>query len=402
MAAVDVELVVVGAGPAGTAAALAAREAGLRVEVFDRARFPRDKTCGDGLTAAALRELDALGLDARTLPGYVAVGEAVLASPSGRDVRLPLDATEAGVVTRRVLDAALVEHARSQGIAVHDGVGVVGTAARDTHVELTLDDGPLAFVVAADGHFSTVRRALAPVSGNRAHPDLGTWHAFRRYYRGVRERRLHVVFDDDLLPGYAWVFPVGDDGANVGFGVLRDADGGPTGKQLAAWWRTIPVRSAVRRALGPDAEPDGPTRAWPIPAGYDPARLTHGRVLFAGDAAAVVDALTGEGIAQAVATGRLAARAVAAGGGPVAVASRYRVGVGRELGTDLRFARALQRVLTSPAGARASIAAAALTPWTRREFARWMFEDYPRALLGTPGRWKRPFRDLRWFSATGT
>jgi flavin-dependent dehydrogenase len=112
-------------------------------------------------------------------------------------------------------------------------------------------------------------------------------------------------------------------------------------------------------------------------------------VLFAGDAAGVVDPMTGEGIAQALETGALAAEAVAAGREPDAVSAQYRRSVGRALGRDLRFASALQTLLRSPLGARGAIAAAGLTPWTRRNFARWMFEDYPRALILTPDRWSR-------------
>ncbi len=100
--------------------------------------------------------------------------------------------------------------------------------------------------------------------------------------------------------------------------------------------------------------------------------------------------MTGEGIAQALETGALAVRAIAASpGDPDAVARRYRDAVDRALGRDLKFAALLQHILRVPLGARAAIAAASLTPWTRRNFARWMFEDYPRALVLTPGRWHR-------------
>ena len=95
-----------------------------------------------------------------------------------------------------------------------------------------------------------------------------------------------MLFDADLLPGYAWVFPVGGGRANVGFGVLRDRRAGASGKQLAALWRDVHRRDrAMREVLGPRAEPDATHRAWPIPARYDRARLASGRVLFAGDAA---------------------------------------------------------------------------------------------------------------------
>jgi flavin-dependent dehydrogenase len=272
----------------------------------------------------------------------------------------------------------------------------------DDSITATLDDGTVIsarFLVAADGHWSPVRRM---VDGDDQ-PDLGSWHAFRQYFTGVDDRRLWVLFEEDLLPGYAWVFPVGDGRANVGFGVLRSSsgrrasgrrasgrrDGGANGKALAAQWRGLAGRPTLRRALGPHAEPEGTVRAWPIPAAYDRDRLTSGRVLFVGDAGNVVDPMTGEGIAQALESGMLAARAIAGHGDAAEVAARYRDDVDRALGADLRFAGLLQHVLRVPLGARAAIRAASLTPWTRRNFARWMWEDYPRALLLTPRRWHR-------------
>src|SRR5262249_39314885 len=168
-------------------------------------------------------------------------------------------------------------------------------------------------------------------------------------------------------------------------------------KALAAQWRGLVDRPSMRRALGAHAEPEGTVRAWPIPADYDRARLSHGRVLFVGDAASVVDPMTGEGIAQALESGVLAARATAsAPTDAAAVSARYRADVDRALGAALRFAALLQHVLRVPIGARAAIRAASLTPWTRRNFARWMWEDYPRALLFTPRRWHR-----RMFESTG-
>jgi flavin-dependent dehydrogenase len=228
-----------------------------------------------------------------------------------------------------------------------------------------------------------VRRALAPDTPH----DLGEWHAARQYFTGVNDERLWVVFERDLLPGYAWVFPLPGGAANVGYGVLR-ADG-RSGKELKELWPELLARPTLRAILGPTARASEPVRAWPIPTRYDPARLANGRVLFVGDAAGVVDPMTGEGIAQALETGSLAAESAAAGGDPDVVAARYRRRVGRALGRDLRFASLLQSLLRSPTGARAAIGAAALTPWTRRNFARWMFEDYPRALVLTPDRWRR-------------
>jgi flavin-dependent dehydrogenase len=116
-----VEVLVIGAGPAGIAAAMTAHRAGRSVLVVDRATFPRDKICGDGLTTAALRELDTLGLDPATVPSWIDVDAALVRSPSGREVVFPFpegDGLYGAVCRRRDLDNALVELARSLGIEI--------------------------------------------------------------------------------------------------------------------------------------------------------------------------------------------------------------------------------------------------------------------------------------------
>ncbi len=382
------DVVVVGAGPAGAAAALQAQARGLTVRVLDKARFPRDKICGDGLTTAGLRLLEQLGVDVRTVPSYTPVRETVMVGPSGRQVVLPIpaDGEHVAVVPRAELDHALVDAVHARGIALTEGVAVVAVEDRGNHVEVALDDGSSVtarFVVAADGHYSTVRKLVAPAA-----PQLGTWHAFRAYYRDVADDRLWVLFERDLLPGYAWVFPLPDGRANVGFGVLRGASPqSQRGRRLAALARDVFDRPAVRAILGPRATPEGAPRAWPIPSSYRRELLHAGRVLFAGDAAGVVDPMTGEGIAQALETGVLAVDAVA--DHPSAAATAYEHAVDHALGRDLRFAGALQRVLATRAGCRVALAVTDLTPWTRRNFARWMFEGYPRAVVLTPSRWQR-------------
>jgi geranylgeranyl reductase family protein len=389
-----VDVLVVGAGPAGAAAACEAHRTGLDVLTVDKARFPRDKTCGDGLTTGALRHFEALGVDVRALPSYASVRETVIVSPSGREVvlELPDDGEYAAAVMRHELDAALVDEARRRGVRICEGVGVRDIELGEHDVAVALDDGTAIraqWLIAADGHYSRVRRVVLGDSAGAI--DLGTWHAFRQYFHGVDDERMWVLFDAELLPGYAWVFPLGGGRANVGFGVLRDSrkEAAPSGKRLAAQWRDVISHPKLRAIVGPDATPDGPARAWPIPAAFDPARLAHGRVLFAGDAAHVVDPMTGEGIAQAIDSGLLAARAISDGGTAESVSACYRESVGRALGADLRFARQLQQLLRTPLGTRAAIRAAGLTPWTRRNFARWMFEDYPRAVVLTPRRWHR-------------
>jgi geranylgeranyl reductase family protein len=373
------DVIVAGAGPAGTAAAISAVRRGLRVVCVDKARFPRDKTCGDGLTTNALRLLEHLGLSrsAFDATGAATVAETVIVAPTGRRIVLPMPTggLHAAVVERRSLDAALVAHAQACGVDVREGHEIEKVVVDDERVRV--DDLEGRHLIAADGHWSPVRRMLEPDTPR----DLGDWHAVRQYFDHAATDQLWVSFERDLLPGYAWVFPLPGGRANVGYGVLRRD--GRSGKELKALWPKLLQRPALRDALGDAAVPSEQVHAWPIPTRYSPARLRHGaRVLFVGDAAGVVDPMTGEGIAQAIETGMLAAQSIATG-------ANYERLVHRALGRDLVFAGWLQRVLSYQWGARAALGAVDINDWTRRNFARWMWEDYPRALLGTPDRWRR-------------
>jgi geranylgeranyl reductase family protein len=386
-----VDLAIVGGGPAGSAAAITAARAGLSVLLVDRATFPRDKCCGDGLTALALRLGEGLGLDPLLILGWQAVEDLVIHPPGGRSTRYPLprgDGLYAAVVPRMQYDAALLDLARSAGADVRDGHGLTGITVDGDVATLEVEGlGTIraTTVVAADGMWSPTRKLLGLASSGYR----GEWQAFRQYVAdvGPAAADLHVWFEPDLLPGYAWSFPLPGGRANVGFGVLRGGQVavGDTGRI----WDGLMDRPAIRAVLGDNARPEGRRSAWPIPARVDAAVLDHGPVLFVGDAASASDALTGEGIGQALQTGILAAEAARAGGTAAEVASTYARSVRRDLVADHTMSVALQGMLASPAGARMALWATALVPWTRRNFARWLFEDYPRALLATPRRWKR-------------
>ncbi|MFM8266440.1 MAG: NAD(P)/FAD-dependent oxidoreductase [Ilumatobacteraceae bacterium] len=390
------DLLVIGAGPAGTAAAIVAARCGRSVVVIDKATFPRDKCCGDGLTTLALRELVPLGLRPTMVPSWQNVEAAWLRSPSGREVCLPMPSggVFAATTPRAELDAALVDLAREAGADVREAVSVRTIEEGDDRLCVGVDtaEGPdtiqARHVIAADGMWSPTRRLLeVGESGYR-----GEWHAARQYARhvtGPAAQRLYVWFEADLLPGYAWSFPLPGGRVNLGFGVPRDDV--RHGAELAALWTSLWSRPHIAAALGETVELEGRSTAWPIPAGIDRAVLSHGRVLFVGDAARATDVMTGEGIGQAVLTGRLAAEAVCNGGDHDAVARHYERAVRRELFADHRMSAVLGAMLSRPLLARGAVRLAGSTAWTRRNFVRWMFEDEPRAVVFTPRRWHRRF-----------
>lgn len=365
--------------------------------IVDKATFPRDKCCGDGLTTLALRELELLGLEPDRVDGWFDVHSAWLRSPTGREIEVPLPTTGlyAAVAPRRTLDNELVELARRAGAQVHDGHGFSEIDTDDAdHIDIDVDGlGSVRcrYVIAADGMWSPVRKALgANIEGYR-----GEWHAFRQYagnVTGPAAERLIVWFEADLLPGYAWSFPLPGNRANIGFGVLRED--GRRVQDMGDLWRDLLARPHVVAALGPDAQLEGRHTAWPIPARIDELSLTSGRVLFVGDAAAATDVMTGEGIGQALLTGRLAAEAIVTGGAmqPETVRDAYERSVSQHLFADHRMSKRLGAVLKHRAGAAAAIRiVAASGRWGRRNFARWMFEDEPRAIATSPRRWHRGF-----------
>ncbi len=387
-----VEVAVVGAGPAGIAAALTLHAMGhTDVLVVDKATFPRDKTCGDGLTTLALRELERLGLRPGDVASWTEVSRTFIHAPSGHIVTLPFPTgagSYAAIARRLDLDAALVDLARSRGVEVVDGAALQGAVDHGDRIDLDVEGlGVVAaqWVVGADGMWSPLRRALgANEPGYR-----GEWHAFRQYFRDVAPgaRDLHVWFEPDLLPGYAWSFPLVGGRANVGFGVIRGAH--LDGKALARLWPELLDRPAIRRVLGAHARPEAPHTAWPIPASVDKATLHAGRALFVGDAARACDLMTGEGIGQALLTGRLAAEAIALPGAAAGPGAHYADAVHHELDADHRTAALLNRALSNRRITDASIRVVGTSQWTRRHFGRWLFEDSPRGLALTPRRWRK-------------
>jgi geranylgeranyl reductase family protein len=389
------KVLIIGAGPSGTACAATLHRLGHEVVVVDKATFPRDKCCGDGLTTNALRILEELEFDPARVPDWQTCSDVEMRSFSGRKIDLPLPSIGgqfAAIAPRAQLDHALVEHCRDMGITIHEGCAFESITHHDTNGisvrvenlgELTVD-----YVVAADGMWSPVRKSL----GLSTQGYLGEWHAFRQYIgnvHGSANEKLHIWFEKDLLPGYAWSFPLPDNRVNFGFGILRTSD--RSTKYMNDLWRDLLTRPHITAVLGEHFVPEDRHTAWPIPARIHDAVRSSGRVLFIGDAVCATDTLTGEGIGQALETGIAAGEAIHECNTAADVRDTYSHKIDSLLLADHRMSSVLSRMLTYPVVARMVLALVDTNNWTRKNFVRWMFEDEARAVVFTPRRWHRGF-----------
>ena len=335
------DVVVVGGGPAGAACAAAARRAapGARVLVLDRAGFPRDKVCGDGIAPEALDVLAGLGFDTAALTaGFPPVARLRLRSPGGTTVERAMH-RPASVVPREVFDDRLLRAALATGATLRRHA-VRTLVVHPDRVEI---DGVLTagVVVGADGAESVVRRAIG-IAPNRP-GQLAI--AIRGY---APEPATHAGVQSLLTtaqrwPAYAWSFPLGDGRANVGYGEL--VSGGATRAALL---------SGLDRLL-PGVGPSG-LRAHRLPLSTGRPRQPDGRVLLAGDAASLINPLTGEGIFYAVLSGALAGAAAVHGAGAGAA---HRRALDRRLGRHLRHSAAASWASRWPRVMDAVLAAAA-------------------------------------------
>jgi geranylgeranyl reductase family protein len=323
------DVIVVGAGPAGSATAYHLAQAGLDVLLLEKTEFPREKVCGDGLTPRAVTQLVRMGVDTSAASGWLH-NKGLRIIGGGRTLELDWPELAShpnyGLVRQRTdFDELLARQAQKAGARLLENCNVAGpildertsrivgvTASSGSAKTQTAFRAPV--VVAADGNSTRLSIAL----GLRKRDDRPMGVAYRAYYRTPRHNDDYLEswlelrdanHPDRLLPGYGWIFGMGDGTSNIGLGILNTSSA----------FRSVDYRDMMRRWLAstpPEWEMREENRTVAIrgaalPMGFNrKPHYTRG-LLLVGDAGGMVNPFNGEGIAYAMESGEIAAQVIA-------------------------------------------------------------------------------------------
>jgi geranylgeranyl reductase family protein len=314
------DVIVVGAGPAGSSTAYYLASAGLDVLLLEKTRFPREKVCGDGLTPRAVKALTGMGVPLGEQDGWLRNKGLRIIGGGGRiEVPWPDLSSFPGfglVRTRTDFDEILARHAAKAGARLLEGVSVTAPVLDDRTGRVRgVQAGPertfrAPLVVAADGNSSRLSVAM----GLRKRDDRPLGVAVRSYYRTPRhdddwlEAWLDLWDGDSLLPGYGWIFGMGDGTSNIGLGLLN----------TSASFQNIDYRALLRRWLAAmpaeweltEENRTAPVRGAALPMGFNRTPHYTRGLLLAGDSGGMVNPFNGEGIAYAMESGEIAARVI--------------------------------------------------------------------------------------------
>lgn len=393
------DVIIVGGGPAGATAALYARRAGLNALLLEKAHFPRDKICGDALGGRAVGILRELNLLAETerLPG-AKVRSIIFGGTNHCEADIEIcnerrPDLSGYVITRQVFDSFLFDQARRAGGDCREGWEVTGIVLENNAVcgvkAREVNTGAVRefranVVLGADGYKSIISRCLDLYEVDSRH-----WiTAIRSYYRGVTglTDKIELHYLEGVLPGYFWIFPLNDGMANVGIGMITGAMKRKHVNLVQALDGAIGLAHFSHRFRGAArlTKPVG----WQLPVGSKRRPCSGAGYMLLGDAAGLIDPFTGEGIANAMYSGRsaveIARLACAEGDFSAASLARYESGIWNEVGGELKTSARLQRIARFQPLLNFTIRKAAANPGVRDVISAMIAEEMPRKALTSP------------------
>jgi geranylgeranyl reductase family protein len=378
------DVLVVGAGPSGSSCAYWLAKEGYDVVLVERKAFPREKTCGDGLTPRSVRQLQDMGLGSELSACHRYDG--LRSHGFGRTLELPWPPVNGlprhgYVVTRKDLDAMVATNAAKAGATMFEHTEAVeplreAGALRGARVIAKGEDGysgtiKAQYVVVADGANSRFGWALGN-QRNRAYPQ---GMALRGYWASPRHDEPWIDSWLDLrdesgkaMPGYGWIFPLGDGRVNVGVGLLTTSSiwkGANTAQMLESFCRFVPKSWDLR----PETSL-GPATGGRLPMGLCVGPRSGATHLVVGDASGMINPFNGEGISYGYESGRLAADVLheALSSGDAGALRQYEERLQAEYGLYYRVARAFVRIISRPQVMRACTA----TGMQSRTLMEWL------------------------------
>lgn len=314
------DVIIAGAGPAGTASAIKLAKSGLNVALLDKATFPRDKTCGDALSVDVINQIamlsDTLPAEFEVLNNKIPSYGVKIFSPDHNYIDIPFihkNIKSCGYISPRIdFDNLLFQHVKQySNIHIYENCTVTNVEITGERALLQTSEGMFTgkIVIGADGAHSAIAKNLGDIKVEKEHYSAG----LRVYYQAVsglhKENFIELHFFKDILPGYLWIFPLAGNKANVGIGMLSSTVSKKKVNLKQTLQHMIKTHPHLKERFK-DAMPLETIKGYGLPLGSKKRNLSGERFLLTGDAAALIDPFSGEGIANAIRSGRVAAEHV--------------------------------------------------------------------------------------------
>ncbi|GAC1378778.1 MAG: geranylgeranyl reductase family protein [Ginsengibacter sp.] len=356
------DVIIVGGGPSGAACAIKLSNTGLKVGLIEKSIFPRDKTCGDALSTDVINQLPMLSEKlavsfndiAEKVPSY---GVKIF-SPDMNFIDIPFiykGKKSNGYICKRIhFDNFLFQFVKENtNVQVFEGYNVQEVIETETGVKIKTDKGDFEskIILGADGAHSVVSRNLSNLKVEKDHYSAG----LRVYYENVssfhEDNFIELYFFNELLPGYLWVFPLANNQANIGLGMLS-SEVSKSKINLKETLNTLLTSHPALKERFANAKPIETVKGYGLPLGSKKREISGNRYLLSGDAASMIDPFSGEGIGNAIRCGRVAADHILncfmANNYTASFNKAYDKEIYRRMWGELKVSRTLQRLLKYP------------------------------------------------------